>query len=87
MLKRHLILGVHITNRVKRAPEVQKVLTEYGCYIRTRLGLHHASETECSPSGLVLIETTGDPKKCSELAAKLTAIEGLGVKKMVFTHP
>jgi hypothetical protein len=85
-MKKHLIVGVHITNRVKRAPEVQKVLTEFGCSIKTRLGLHEASATACSPSGLILLEMVGDDKASNRMARKLKAIEGVEVQKMVFAH-
>ena len=55
----HIILGIHIGDRLKNAVDVQKVFTEYGCNIKTRIGLHDASESVCSPSGVVLIEFFG----------------------------
>jgi hypothetical protein len=86
-MKKHLIFGVHITNRVKHVPEVQKVLTEFGCSIKTRLGLHEASATVCSPNGLILLEMVGDDKASNRMARKLKAITGVEVQKMVFAHP
>ena len=59
MSDQHIILGIHITDRLKNAVDVQKVFTEYGCNIKTRIGLHDASENVCSPSGVVLIEFFG----------------------------
>lgn len=85
-MKKHLIVGVHITNRVKHAPEVQKVLTEFGCSIKTRLGLHEASATACSPNGLILLEMVGEDQASNRMARKLRAIEGVEVRKMVFAH-
>jgi hypothetical protein len=86
-MKKHLIFGVHITNRVKHVPDVQKVLTEFGCSIKTRLGLHEASATACSPNGLILLEVVGGEKESGRMARKLRAIEGVEVQKMVFAHP
>ena len=86
-MKKHLIVGVHITNRVKHVPEVQKVLTEFGCSIKTRLGLHEASATVCSPNGLILLEMVGDDRASNRMARKLKAITGVEVQKMVFAHP
>ena len=86
-MKKHLIFGVHITNRVKHVPDVQKVLTEFGCSIKTRLGLHEASATTCSPNGLILLEMVGDDKESNRMARKLRAIEGIEVQKMLFAHP
>ena len=86
-LSNHIILGVHITDRIKHVDKVQRTLTEYGCSIRTRLGLHEADKGFCSPNGLLLLEMTDDTKTADALAAKLNAIEGVEVKKMVFDHP
>jgi hypothetical protein len=86
-MRKHLIFGVHITNRVKHVPEVQKVLTEFGCSIKTRLGLHEASSTACSPNGLILLEMVGNDKASNRMAQKLKAIEGIEVQKMLFAHP
>lgn len=85
-MEKHFIMGVHITNRVKRAEEVQKLFTEYGCQIRTRLGLHVADDKICSPNGLILLEMAGDEAKCHELADRLSKMEGIEVQKMIFAH-
>ncbi|MDX9973385.1 MAG: hypothetical protein RBU21_10405 [FCB group bacterium] len=82
----HLILGIHITDRVKKAVEVQKLLTEYGCNIKTRLGLHEVADTYCAPHGLLLLEMFGDPALCEEFAAKVAAVEGVDIQRMVFSH-
>jgi hypothetical protein len=83
---RHVILGVHITDRVLHVPRVQDLFTEYGCSIRTRLGLHEASDESCSPNGLILLEMAGPEGPIEELARKLGAVEGVEVQKMVFEH-
>jgi hypothetical protein len=82
---RHIIFGVHITDRLKKAVEVQKLFTEYGCNIKTRLGLHEV-ENVCSPNGIILLEMYGDDSVCLELADKLAAIDGIEVQKMIFEH-
>jgi hypothetical protein len=86
-LRSHIILGVHITDRIHHVDSVQHLLTEYGCSIRTRLGLHEADKGFCSTNGLLLLEMTDDAKNADALAAKLNAIEGVEVKTMVFDHP
>jgi hypothetical protein len=82
----HIILGVHIHNRMKEAPSVQALLGEYGCHIRTRLGLHETGETFCSGAGVILLELVGDPARIEELESRLSAIDGVSVQKMVFGH-
>ena len=83
---RHIVLGIHITDRIRHAHQVQDLLTEYGCSIKTRIGLHTVSQDFCSPNGLILLELAGDEKPIFELLAKLEAVEGVDVQKMVFEH-
>jgi len=78
------ILGVLITDRKKEAGDVQKVLTQYGCSIKTRLGLHEASNEHCSNEGLILLELTGDYSEMDKLEKDLEKIEGTQTKKMTF---
>ena len=87
MLKDHVILGVHITNRVEHSPAVQQVLTGFGCNIKTRIGLHDVNDDYCSPNGLMLLEFVGSDDDRQRLDEKLAAIEGLEVQVMVFDHP
>ena len=83
-MSKRIILGVMVTNRVKDIPAVQKVLTEHGCNIKTRLGLHEMSAQYCSPQGLLLLETCGKASEILAMERKLKKIKCLTVKKMVF---
>jgi hypothetical protein len=78
----HTIFGVHISQRVENVPAVQLVLTKYGCNIRTRLGLHDADSTSCSPGGLLLIDAFG--KEVEEFYGALKAQKGVDVQRMDF---
>ena len=75
------ILGVHVAQRTKNTAKVQKILTDYGCSIRTRIGLHEATEGVCSPSGLILLEVVSE---AAGLSSALSSVPGVTVKKMVF---
>jgi hypothetical protein len=83
---RHIVLGVHITDRIHHAHAVQDLLTQYGCCIKTRIGLHEVSEKFCSPNGLLLLEMAGGEKPIFELIDKLKAVEGVDIQQMVFEH-
>jgi hypothetical protein len=83
-MSKKVILGVQISNRVKNVARVQKILTEHGCNIKTRLGLHEVGDPTCSPSGLLILETFGRPAEILALEKKLKRVPGLKVKKMVF---
>ena len=86
MSANHVIIGVHITDRTTRAREVQNIFTEFGCNIKTRLGIHDTSEAFCSPNGLLLLDFVGTDDDAKLMVEKLSVIEGVDVKTMVFTH-
>jgi hypothetical protein len=86
-LAKHIILGIHVANRPNHVPQVQALLTEYGCSIRTRIGLHDTGTGFCSPNGLILLEMTDDESRANELMKKLNAVDGVEVKQMTFDHP
>jgi len=84
-VSRHHIVGVHITDRFVNAPQVQQVLTEHGCNIKTRLGLHEVSEDLCSRGGILILELFGPEAECNTLASRLKEIEGIELQEMIFT--
>ena len=83
-MTKRIVLGIQVTDRVKEIPDVQKILTEYGCNIRTRLGLHEVSKKVCSTVGLLLLDTFGDETDVLMMEKKLKKVKGLIVRKMVF---
>ena len=85
-MNKHIVVGVHITERVKHAGEIQKIFTEFGCQIRTRLGLHEADKGVCSANGLIILDMVDDDAKVAALKEKLTASDGVEVQSKVFGH-
>jgi len=78
------IMGIEVGNREDSALNVQKVLTESGCIIKTRLGLHEAVNI-CSSKGLILLEFVQDKEKeVKEFEEKISKIEDVKVQKMEF---
>ena len=86
-MDKHIIVGVHITDRLENAVKVQQVLTEYGGNIKTRLGLHEVTGQKPNLNGLVLLEMVGEEKRCLSIQDRLSAITGVYVQRMVFEHP
>jgi ACT domain-containing protein len=82
----HVIVAIHITDRTKLVQDVQNVLTQFGCSIKTRLGLHEASLDYCSANGVIILELIGGESKAQELTEKLNAIYGVETKTVVFGH-
>lgn len=77
----NLIMGVRLVNRSESAVDVQKILTEYGCCIRTRLGLHDQDKDGvCSSSGILLLQLCCDEQNAKELEKSLQGISGVTAK-------
>lgn len=51
------IMAIKLENRLDKATLVQNVLTRYGCFIKTRLGIpYHNGNIDCANSGLIILE-------------------------------
>ena len=74
------VLLVLIGNRKEAAVQVQKVLTGWGCMIKTRLGIHDGVMENCSDQGLLILELAGERKQMDELARKISLIKGVSSK-------
>jgi len=82
----HVILGIHVMDRLHGAAELQRTLTEFGAHIKTRLGLHETGDSYSSPGGIVLLELVGAVEDLVTLRARLQGIVGLEIQQMVFSH-
>lgn len=54
------IIGVKLENRMECAIEFQKIITKFGCEIKTRLGLHPSNGNMCLNYGIILLEVSGN---------------------------
>ena len=78
MTKRFMI--VLINKRKKEAVTVQKILTEWGCLIRARLGLHEGVLDNCTETGSIFLELAGEEEKLDELNRKLNLLNGVSAE-------
>jgi hypothetical protein len=76
------ILGIMVERDPEVILSVQKLLTLYGCYIRTRLGVNETFFGQ--PAGLIILELTGDQKQRDLLEKDLSALSRVHVRKMMF---
>ena len=74
------VLLILIGNRKESAVNVQKVLTAWGCNIKTRLGVHDGVMENCSDQGLLMLEIVGTEEENEELARKVARIKGVDSK-------
>lgn len=75
------IMAILIDKRTDAAPKVQKILTEHGCIIKTRLGMHESSN--CADEGIIILDLTASDSEVEALKGELNSIEGVKVKSMV----
>lgn len=78
-MKRTVLL-ILVHHRQETAEKVQKILTGWGCFIKTRLGIHDGVLENCSESGLIFLELTGEFGKHEEIARKLNLVKGVDAK-------
>ncbi|MGM0369745.1 MAG: hypothetical protein ACQEP9_04950 [Bacillota bacterium] len=75
------IMAVLVDKRTDAAPRVQEILTDNGCIIETRLGLHESID-QCSEEGLILLTLCGSQAEIEDLQEQLSAIHRVEVDMM-----
>ena len=78
-----IIVGLKLVNRVHTAEEFQRILSKYGCSIKTRIGLHSIQGGFCSPDGIILLEVI-DGKILAALESELLKIDNIELQHMIF---
>ena len=76
------ILGILVERNHDVIISVQKILTAYGCNIRTRLGVNELFFGE--PAGLIILELKGEEKQRLLLEKELKELKQVHVRTMVF---
>jgi len=79
-VKHSVIMAILVDKRTDAAPEVQKILTEHGCLIHNRLGIHESST--CADEGMIILDITVSDVEVEQLENELKAIDGVNVKSM-----
>ena len=74
------ILGVLVERNPETVLEVQKILSSYGCYIRTRLGVNEIFQGK--PAGLIILELKGDAQQRSLLEKDLRSLDNVHVRAL-----
>jgi hypothetical protein len=76
------ILGILVERSQPVIMSVQKILTSYGCNIRTHLGVNEVFFGE--PAGLIILELKGDEKQRLLLEKDLKELKQVHVRTMIF---
>lgn len=73
------ILIIKTSNRRGNVPSLQKVLTEFGCLVKTRLGLHEAGNV-CSDEGLIILHLVDDEAEVKRFEEALGELDHIKFK-------
>jgi len=69
------VVLIKIDHRSSEATKVQGILTQYGCSIKVRLGLHEVSKDFCANDGLVVLEIDAATSELDEMLKALNAVD------------
>ena len=77
------ILGLQVKDRHASAQDVQKVLTQHGSLVKTRIGLHDVHGDHATEDAYILVEPVGSREEIDAFERELHSL-GVTVKKMTF---
>lgn len=75
-MKRTCLL-ILVDHRKETSANLQKILSAWGCTIKTRLGLHSEVMENCTEHGLLFLELAGKEDDHEELARKIGLLKGV----------
>ena len=77
-----IIIGIKLPDKLNNAIEFQKILTEFNCTIKMRIGINNSS-IFCSSNGIVLLQVE-NTEKAIDLERELLEISGIELQRMIF---
>ena len=77
-----IILGIKLPNKLNNAVEFQKILTDFNCIIKMRIGMNNSS-IFCSSSWIILLQIDDKPEAVM-LEKTLLEISEIEIQRMVF---
>lgn len=76
------IIGIRVDHRRSNAVHLQKALTEFGCAIKLRVGLHETGDDFCSDDGLIMLQVCAEKEEAEHMTAAFNDLEGVFAKLM-----
>lgn len=77
------IMLIRAKKRRQNVPALQQTLTEFGCLIMTRLGLHEAGDV-CSDEGLIILHLIEDEAEVNRFKKALSELDGIKCELVSF---
>ncbi len=78
----YYIIGLRVNHRTGNALKLQEALTQFGCNIKLRVGLHETGENFCSDDGVIMLQVSGDLTIVQQMMDAFNAMEGVSAKMM-----
>ncbi len=82
-MHKYKIVLIKIDKRREKSLDIQKILTDYGCGIKVRLGLHNREDGVCTDDGLIILDVCGEEQDINNLVKKLDADEHIKAQLIV----
>ena len=77
-----VILGIKLPNKEENAVELQKILTDFNCIIKMRIGINNSS-IFCSSNGIILLQIENKENALNVEKAVLE-IDNIELQRMIF---
>ncbi|MGM9993828.1 MAG: hypothetical protein ACI37R_03755 [Candidatus Avigastranaerophilus sp.] len=77
-----IIIGIKLNDKGNNAIELQRILTDFGCDIKLRIGINNASFL-CSDTGIILLQVE-NRESAIRLENSLINISGIELERMIF---
>lgn len=78
------IMAIKVNGRDSKAPQLQEILTKYGCNIITRVGFHETNEDKCSIDGIIILQLKGKESEIKALFNDISSLDGVTPKFIEF---
>ncbi len=75
-MQKESIMVIRASKRRENVEALQKVLTQFGCNIKMRLGLHEAGDV-CSDDGLIILQLVDVDGEVAAFKKTLDALSGI----------
>jgi len=77
------IIGLKLQTGIEYGPQLQAVLSNYACAIKSRIGLHETNDIRCESYGIVLLQIVNEDI-IKYLQNDILDIDGIEMQVMKF---
>lgn len=78
------VMCILVKNRTKDAPQLQSILTNHGCIIKTRVGMHEVAN--CAEDGLIMLHLCGKEEAINDLEKSINSLSEIRARTMLLDY-